>query len=77
MSGAVNDNRVRLNSTAGFYVGAWVEIDQGNDKRYRQVLSIDGPVLVLDGTAMTNAMVTFPMPQLLLPVSDVGSVCAD
>jgi uncharacterized protein len=58
VSGALNDNRIRLNSTAGFYVGAWVEIDQGNDKRYRQVLSIDGPVLVLDGTAMTNAMVT-------------------
>jgi phage tail sheath protein FI len=50
---AVNDNRVQLNSAAGFYVGAWVEIDQGNTKRYRRILSIDGPVIVLDGPALT------------------------
>ena len=49
---AVNDNRVQLNSTAGFYIDAWVEIDQGNTKRYRRILSIDGPVVVLDGPAM-------------------------
>ena len=51
---ANNDNRIQLQSTAGFYVGAWVEIDQGNAKRYRRILSIDGPVIVVDGPAMVG-----------------------
>jgi phage tail sheath protein FI len=55
VSGALNDNRVQLNSTAAFYVGAWVEIDRGNDKRYRRIVSINGPVLVLDGAALAAA----------------------
>ena len=52
VSGAANNNRIRLASTAGFYVNAWVEIDQGDTKRYRQVVAIDGPVLVLSGPAL-------------------------
>jgi phage tail sheath protein FI len=55
VSGAVNDNRIRLNSTAGFYADAWVEIDQGNSKRYRRIVSIDGPVIVLEGPALVAA----------------------
>jgi len=55
VSGANNDNRIRLNSTAGFYPDAWVEIDQGKTRRFRKVVRIDGPVLVLDGGALAAA----------------------
>jgi phage tail sheath protein FI len=42
-------NIIQLQSSAGFYVGAWVEIDQGNTKRYRRIVSIDGPTITVDG----------------------------
>jgi len=54
VSGAVDDNKVLLLSTAGFYPNAWVEIDRGDTKTYRQVLSVDGPVLTLSGTALAG-----------------------
>lgn len=52
VSGAANDNKARLLSTAGFYSNAWVEIDRGNTKTYRQVKSVDGPILTLLGDAI-------------------------
>ena len=52
ISGANEDNKVRVLATAGFYVGAWVEIDRGAHKTYRQVLSVDGPILTLSGNAI-------------------------
>ena len=42
--------RIRLVSTAGFYVNAWVEIAKSGDaKRYFRVTAINGVVLTLDG----------------------------
>ncbi|WP_053227370.1 phage tail sheath family protein [Solirubrobacter soli] len=55
ISGAAGNNRIQLVSTAAFYVGAWVEIDRGNTKRYRRIAAIDGPVLVLDGGPLAAA----------------------
>lgn len=52
VSGAVDDNKIRLKSAAGFYVNAWVEIDRGQTKLYRRVRSVDGNVLSLRGPAM-------------------------
>ncbi len=49
---AVDDNRVRLKSGAGFYVNAWVEIDRGDTKRYRRVKAVNGPVITLYGAIM-------------------------
>jgi hypothetical protein len=52
VSGANDDNKLQVLSTAGFYPGAWVEIDRGNTKRYRLVKSVDGPILTLRGPAL-------------------------
>jgi phage tail sheath protein FI len=52
VSAANNDNKVRMLSTAGFYPDAWVQIDRGNTKTYRQVKSVDGPILTLLGDAI-------------------------
>jgi phage tail sheath protein FI len=56
-----NAIKVRLKSTAGFYVGAWVEIDKGDKRIYRQVSAIDGPVLTLGGNSLANANVWNPV----------------
>lgn len=59
ISGASNNNNIRLKSTAGFYINAWVEIDRGSTaaKRYRRVLAVNGPVVTLDGPALNAAAV--------------------
>ena len=56
VSGALNENKIRLKSTAGFYAKAWVEIDRGNTKPklYRRVKSVDGTVLTLEGQRLAN-----------------------
>jgi phage tail sheath protein FI len=58
VSGAAGDSQIRMQSTAGFYVNAWVEIDTGASKRYAKVVSVDGQVLHLDGPALTAGDVT-------------------
>jgi len=69
-SGA-DDNQLALNSTAGFYKGAWVEIDRGDEKRYRRVKNVAGKVVTLEGAALNAAAVA---PQA--PATDtVLSVC--
>lgn len=54
VSGALDDNKIRLKSTAGFYPKAWVEIDRGNTKMYRRVKSVDGTVLTLEGEQLAD-----------------------
>ncbi len=54
VSGADGDNRLRLKSTAGFYAGAWVEIDTGAVKRYRRVKAVNGTVLTLEAHALAS-----------------------
>jgi Bacteriophage tail sheath protein len=55
VSGANDDNKIRMKSTHGFYRNAWVEIDRGlgSAKRYLQVKSVDGTVLTLLGNKLT------------------------
>jgi hypothetical protein len=55
VSGAANNNQIALKSAAGFYVNAWVEINRGDTKRYRKVLTVSGVVITLDGPAMAAA----------------------
>ena len=55
ISGAVNDNQIKLKSTKGFYVNAFVEIDRGQHKIYRKVLKVDGYVITVNGAALTSA----------------------
>jgi phage tail sheath protein FI len=48
-------NSIPVLSTAGFYPGAWVEVDFGtaaNQKVYRRVNSVIGSTLVIDGPAV-------------------------
>src|SRR5205085_8152932 len=54
ISGAVDNNLIRVKSAAGFYPNAWVEIDRGAGaaKLYRKVLGVNGPVLRLSGSAL-------------------------
>jgi uncharacterized protein len=52
ISGAVDNNQVTVKSAANFYPGAWVEIDRGNTKDYRQIKAVTGVVLTLSGPAM-------------------------
>jgi uncharacterized protein len=47
--------KIALKSTAGFYKGAWIEIDRGKQKTYRRVNDISGPNLTLDGPPMAAA----------------------
>lgn len=54
----VSATQIHLNSAAGFYVGAWVEIDNGSQKKYFQVSAVAGPVLTLDGATLAAADVT-------------------
>jgi phage tail sheath protein FI len=70
VSGANDDNKLKVLSTAGFYPGAWVEIDRGKTKRYRLVKSVDGPVLTLRGPALAAGDVA---PELAAP-NDYTSV---
>jgi phage tail sheath protein FI len=56
-----DDVKIRLKSSAGFYVDAWVEIDKGDKKIYRQVSAIDGPNLTLKGKKLANASVWNPV----------------
>lgn len=55
IAAADGNNPVQVASTAGFYANAWVEINRGDHKLYRKVLSVDGVVLTLDGTALLDA----------------------
>jgi uncharacterized protein len=64
VSGANDDNKIRLKSTAGFYPNAWIEIDRGQTKRYRRVRSVDGTVLTLYGPALGTSDVA---PELASP----------
>jgi phage tail sheath protein FI len=54
ISGALDNNKISVASSAGFYPNAWVEIDRGSGaaKTYRKLLSVDGPVLTLAGNAI-------------------------
>jgi uncharacterized protein len=53
VSGANNDNKLRLRSAAGFYVNAWVEITRSDDvKLFRKVTAIAGNVITVDGQAL-------------------------
>jgi len=48
---AVDDNKVQLQSAAGFYPNAWVQIDRGpdEDKIFRRVLAVNGTIVTLAG----------------------------
>jgi phage tail sheath protein FI len=56
-NGGADDNvLIKLKSAAGFYTNAWVEIDRGNEKRYRKVKSVstgDNSIVVF-GDALIN-----------------------
>src|SRR5207247_9254151 len=56
--GVAGNVPLHVKSTAGFYKGAWVEVDRGKQKRYHKIVSID-PVareLHVDAPAgLTNA----------------------
>ena len=41
-------NRIKLRSTAGFYVKAWIEIDRGLAKLFGKITKIDGSVITLE-----------------------------
>jgi phage tail sheath protein FI len=53
---AAPSHDVQLRTTAGFYVGAWVEFDLGPgappDKIWRQVTAINGQVITISGAAL-------------------------
>ncbi|MBI5877218.1 MAG: phage tail sheath subtilisin-like domain-containing protein [Chloroflexi bacterium] len=65
------DNQLVLKTPAGFYVGAWVEIDRGDEKRYRKVLAVLGNVVTLDGAALNAAAIAPQAPA----TTTVLSVC--
>ncbi len=63
-----------LKSTSGFYSGAWVEIDRGDEKRYRRITSVTGNIITLDGAALVAADVA-PQPPPPGTGTTVVSVC--
>ncbi|TIX49638.1 phage tail sheath C-terminal domain-containing protein [Alteraurantiacibacter aquimixticola] len=71
--GAVDNNRLRLASAAGFYPLAWVQIDRGAgaDKIFRQVLAVNGTIVTLSGQAMNAASIAPAAPA----TETVVSVC--
>jgi phage tail sheath protein FI len=58
VTGVAGQNTFGLKSTAGFYKGAWVEIDTGTKKRYRQVVGISGNNITVDGPVLDLAALT-------------------
>lgn len=72
-AGAVDNNKVRLRSAAGFYRLAWVQINRGpgTDKIFRQVLAVNGNVLTLSGQVMNAASITAVAPA----TETVATVC--
>ncbi|HEX8224040.1 MAG TPA: phage tail sheath C-terminal domain-containing protein [Allosphingosinicella sp.] len=63
-AGALDDNKVQVQSASGFYPLAWVQIDRGSaaDKIFRQVLAVNGNILTLAGEAMIAASVAPVVP---------------
>jgi phage tail sheath protein FI len=56
LAAANNASQVQLKSAAGFYANAWVEIDRGSaNKFYRQVNTVAGNVITLQGPAVADA----------------------
>jgi phage tail sheath protein FI len=53
--GPLPSGQVQLRTTAGFYVGAWVEFDRGQDKSYGKVTAINGQVITIQGTPFALA----------------------
>ncbi|WP_454698332.1 phage tail sheath family protein [Arthrobacter humicola] len=53
VSAAAGDTKIRVLNAAAFYPKAWVEIDTGAAKYYRQCLSVAGSVLTLNGPKPT------------------------
>lgn len=72
-AGALDNNKVRLRSAAGFYRLAWVQIDRGPgaDKIFRQALAVNGNVLTLSGPAMNAASITAVAPA----TETIATVC--
>ena len=62
--GAANAVVIKVPSTKGFYVNAWVEIDRGNTKRYRKVKAVLADQIIVYGTALAAAAFT---PELVAP----------
>jgi phage tail sheath protein FI len=54
----LSGTQLQLISGAGFYVGAWIEIDNGTQKKYVTVTAVAGPVLTVSGAALMAADVT-------------------
>ena len=48
----LSPTQLQLKSGAGFYVGAWIEIDNGAQKKYVTVSAVDGPVLTVAGAPL-------------------------
>jgi phage tail sheath protein FI len=68
---AAPSNRVQLTSSAGFYVGAVVEFDRGDNKVYRKVTAINGVVIDVDGAALAPGALN-PQPPA---TATIASVC--
>jgi uncharacterized protein len=62
-----NDTTITMRSTAGFYQGAWLELDTGVDKIYRPLLEVAGLNLRVAGT--------FPAAGPALTATTVVSTC--
>src|SRR5436309_2619473 len=73
--GALNDNQLVLKSTAGFYKNAWVEIDRGQEKRYRKVLKVAGSVITLDGARLDTGAVANSISPQAPATTTILSVC--
>lgn len=62
-------NALRLNSGAGFYVGAWVEIFNGDTKLYRRITAVAGVVITVDGAPIAGATLAPVLPATTTIVS--------
>lgn len=73
---AADDTNVRLKSGAGFYAGAWVEIENGATRVYRQVISVSGNVIKLKGAAMivTDFDATAPITTTRISTCEFGMI---
>ncbi|WP_299628771.1 phage tail sheath C-terminal domain-containing protein [uncultured Tateyamaria sp.] len=69
---AVDDTNVRLASSAGFYVNAWVQIDRGpdTDKILRQVTAVNGTIVTLAGPAVASVAPVAPATETVLTVQE-------
>jgi len=71
----VDAQDVQLRTTAGFYVGAWVEFDRGQHKVTGRVAAINGVIVSFDPSTLAAPLATHSLDPQGAATTTIASVC--